>query len=69
MATGLPVIATRSGGPETIVNTANGILIDTENSEQLAEAMEDMVHKFNAQLLGAEDKEADPGSTMAKTAS
>jgi glycosyltransferase involved in cell wall biosynthesis len=47
MATGLPVIATRSGGPDTIVNSDNGILIDTENAEQLAIAMEDMMLRIN----------------------
>ena len=47
MATGLPVIATRSGGPDTLVTTDNGILIDTENAEQLAKAMEDMVLRIN----------------------
>ena len=39
MATGLPVIATRSGGPGFIVNEANGILIDPERADELAEAM------------------------------
>jgi glycosyltransferase involved in cell wall biosynthesis len=47
MATGLPVIATRSGGPDALVNNDNGILIDTENAEQLAGAMEDMMHRIN----------------------
>lgn len=46
MATGLPVIATRSGGPDSIVNSANGMLIDTENAEQLALAMEDMMKSY-----------------------
>ena len=47
MATGLPVIATRSGGPDTIVNADNGILIDTENAEQLARAMEGMIQRIS----------------------
>jgi len=42
MATGLPVIATRSGGPEHIVNSENGILIDPDNIDQLADAMDQM---------------------------
>jgi len=47
MATGLPVIATRSGGPDKIVNKENGMLIDTENVEQLAAAMEEMMQHSN----------------------
>ncbi|MEA3463009.1 MAG: glycosyltransferase [Bacteroidota bacterium] len=39
MATGLPVIATRSGGPDSIVTKENGLLIDRDNAAELAEAM------------------------------
>jgi len=39
MATGLPVIATRSGGPDSIVTKENGILIERENAAELAWAM------------------------------
>jgi len=46
MASGLPVIATRSGGPDHIVNTENGLLIGPENAEQLAGAMEKMVSSY-----------------------
>lgn len=48
MATGLPVIATRSGGPGSIVTKENGLLIDTENAGQLAEAMEQMITNHSA---------------------
>jgi glycosyltransferase involved in cell wall biosynthesis len=48
MATGLPVIATRSGGPDTIVTEENGLLIDTENVDQLAGAMEQMISNQQA---------------------
>jgi len=40
MATGLPVIATRSGGPGTIVNPENGLLIQAENAGELARALQ-----------------------------
>jgi glycosyltransferase involved in cell wall biosynthesis len=43
MASGLPVIATRSGGPENIVTEESGLLIDTEDSCQLADAMLNMI--------------------------
>lgn len=39
MACGLPVIATKSGGPEDILNVNNGILIDTGSVSDLANAM------------------------------
>ena len=45
MATGIPVIATRSGGPDHIVSKDNGLLIDIDNSDQLADAMEQMMMK------------------------
>jgi glycosyltransferase involved in cell wall biosynthesis len=39
MATGLPVIATRSGGPEDIVTPNTGILVPTDDPEALAAAV------------------------------
>jgi glycosyltransferase involved in cell wall biosynthesis len=47
MATGLPVIATRSGGPDSIVTPENGILVDTEDPEQLARAMEEIMERYD----------------------
>jgi glycosyltransferase involved in cell wall biosynthesis len=46
MATGLPVIATRSGGPDHIVTDSNGMLIDPDNAGQLAGAMEQMMLQY-----------------------
>lgn len=43
MATGLPVIATRSGGPDFIVTPENGLLIEPENADQLSVAMEQVM--------------------------
>lgn len=40
MAAGLPVIATRSNGPEDFVDDECGILVDADDIEQMAEAME-----------------------------
>lgn len=48
MATGLPVIATRSGGPQFIVNETNGILIDPEREDQLTEAMLQMIREYRS---------------------
>lgn len=47
MALGLPVIATKCGGPEDFVNFSNGLLIERNNEEQLIDAMEYMYSHYN----------------------
>ncbi len=42
IACGKPIIATRCGGPECIVNENNGLLVEVANPGQLAEALEQM---------------------------
>lgn len=39
MACGLPVIATRCGGPEEIITEETGVLIEKENPQELADAI------------------------------
>lgn len=39
MACGVPVVSTRSGGPEVILSDKWGFLVDPENPQQLAEAI------------------------------
>jgi glycosyltransferase involved in cell wall biosynthesis len=39
IACGKPIIATKCGGPETIVNEQNGLLIEKNNPQALAEAL------------------------------
>ncbi len=54
LACGLPVIATRCGGPEEIVNKENGVLIDIDNPKQLAEALQfsfENYDKFNLKII------------------
>lgn len=46
MACGLPVIATRCGGPEDFVLPENGLLIEKNNQKALTEAMENVYQDF-----------------------
>ena len=43
MLFGIPVIATKCGGPEDIINDKNGILVQVENKDQMEKAMVDMM--------------------------
>jgi glycosyltransferase involved in cell wall biosynthesis len=47
MASGLPVIATRCGGPEHFIKKEQGLLIEKDNLEQLSEAMIKMYNNIN----------------------
>ena len=47
LASGKPVIATRCGGPEDIVNSSNGLLIEKGNPAELANAMEWMYNNWS----------------------
>lgn len=54
MACGLPVIATRCGGPEDFVHDDNGIMIDVDDCEALQYAMSAMIanrKKYHANVL------------------
>jgi glycosyltransferase involved in cell wall biosynthesis len=42
MACGLPVIATKCGGPEEIVTIETGVLVEKENPEELAKAIQSL---------------------------
>ena len=46
LALGLPVVATRCGGPETIVRESDGILIPVDDVESLAQAMESVYENY-----------------------
>ncbi len=39
MAAGLPVLATKCGGPEDFINESNGIIIEIDNQEKLTQAL------------------------------
>jgi len=54
MACGKPIIATKCGGPNGIVNNLNGILVPTNDVEVFADAMENMlgnIHRYNSKLI------------------
>lgn len=48
MSTGLPVIATRSGGPENIIENGCGYLVDPGSPSDLAGAMLKMIIDYNS---------------------
>jgi glycosyltransferase involved in cell wall biosynthesis len=57
LACGIPLVATKCGGPEDIVNDGNGILIDVGSEGQLGAAMEKIVKthtNFRPEQLRAE---------------
>jgi glycosyltransferase involved in cell wall biosynthesis len=54
LATACPLIATRSGGPESIVNDQNGFLVGVEDEAGMAEQMERMYfsyQNFNPEVI------------------
>ena len=46
MYAGLPVIATRCGGPESFVDESNGVLVPVGDISSLANAMNEMRHQY-----------------------
>lgn len=46
MASGVPVLATRCGGPEEIVDRETGILVENENAQALAGGLEKMMKMY-----------------------
>lgn len=57
MLTGLPVIATKCGGPESFVNETNGLLIEVDNIIELTYAMEQMISSidmYNGEKISTE---------------
>ena len=56
MSSGLPIIATKCGGPEDFINPNVGILVETDNVEELYGAMKFMVtskDRFNNELISS----------------
>lgn len=54
MACGIPVIATRCGGPEEIVSETTGLLIPKENAEELSRAIREIsenLHSYQREII------------------
>lgn len=54
IACGKPVIATKCGGPEDIVNEENGLLVETGNIEEISNAilyMTDNINKYDSKKI------------------
>jgi glycosyltransferase involved in cell wall biosynthesis len=47
LAVGRPVISTKCGGPEYIINATNGILVDSPSKFSLYAAMVEMIQNFS----------------------
>ena len=43
---GIPVVATRCGGPESIVTPKTGILVDKDNEETLYQGISQMIDNY-----------------------
>ncbi len=57
LSCGIPVVATRSGGPEEIVNNTNGILVNNQDMHYLAEGLEEIYkdyQRFDPEMIRAE---------------
>jgi glycosyltransferase involved in cell wall biosynthesis len=48
MACGLPVVATRSGGPDDFIVPANGLLVPPEDIDKLRESLEWMMENYTS---------------------
>ena len=68
LASGVPVIATKCGGPESFVNDKNGIIIPVDDMDVLAEAMKYMYYtanRYNRELIAEEARKQFSPSVIA----
>jgi len=47
MSVGLPVVVTRSGGPESYVTRAQGAVVEPDSAEELARGIRDVVSRLD----------------------
>lgn len=48
MSFGLPIIGTKCGGPESIINSNNGLLVENNNIDALADAIKTMMIQYKS---------------------
>lgn len=68
LASGIPVIATKCGGPEGFVNDRNGIIIPVDDIDALVEAMKYMYYNansYNRELISEEARKQFSPSAIA----
>lgn len=56
LCSGVPIVATRCGGPEGMIDPSNGILVDTGDSQQMAAALVEIAEsmdKYNRKEIAA----------------
>jgi len=67
MAMGVPVIATKCGGPEIFINDKNGLLIEVDDKNELIEAMRYMYNNVDdRKSIATEIKEKFSSEAVAK---
>lgn len=69
LASGMPLISTKCGGPEDIVNESNGILVEPDNVEELTLAMRELknsIQNYNKIDLRKECEEIYSESSILK---
>jgi len=57
LVSGRPVISTRCGGPEALINTSNGLLVEPRNASELAVAIKKLladIYSFDPNLIASE---------------
>mgnify|MGYP001217429076 FL=1 len=47
LSCGKPIISTKSGGPNSIVNSKNGLLVSVNNIEELSDAMLNLYRNYS----------------------
>ena len=69
MAAGLPVIATKSGGPEDFIDDTNGIIVSVNDESALIEALQEMRfsrERYNSNVISSNARDRFSSTNIAK---